>query len=76
MLALYRADDGSDPMPALDLHWQMAREYGRDLQTLQLTPQAIIQQARESERPLQTFLQILDHVGGYKEDPLRKNPAC
>ena len=75
MLALYRADDGSDPMPALDLHWQMAREYGRDLQTLQLTPQAIIQQARESERPLQTFLQILDHVGGYKEDPLRKKSS-
>lgn len=72
MLALYRADDGSDPMPALDLHWQLARQYGRDLQALHLTPQSIIQQVREEERPLQTFLQILDHIGGYKEDPLRK----
>ncbi len=75
MLALYRADDGSDPMPALDLHGQMAQEYGRDLQALHLTPQTIIQQARDGERPLQTFLQILDHIGGYKEDPLRKKSS-
>lgn len=76
MLALYRADDGSDPMPALDLHWQMAQGYGRDLQALHLTPQIIIQQAKEEgERPLQTFLQLLDHIGGYKEDPLRKKSS-
>ncbi len=75
MLSLYRADDGSNPMPALDLHWQMAQGYGRDLQALQLTPQTIMQQVREEERPLQTFLQLLDHIGGYKEDPLRKKSS-
>ena len=75
MLSLYRAGDGSDPMPALDLHWQRAWQYGRDLQALHLTPQTIMQQVREGERPLQTFLQILDNVGGYKEDPLRKKSS-
>jgi len=39
---------------------------------LQLTPQAVVDRALASTQPLQTFLLILDQVGGYKEDPLRK----
>jgi hypothetical protein len=31
--------------------------------------------ASESDRPLQTFLAILDHVGGYGEDSLREKSA-
>jgi sugar/nucleoside kinase (ribokinase family) len=72
MLAVLRADDGTDPMPALDLHLDLARQYGRDMLALDLTPLAMLQQANASASPLRSLLQFLDHVGGYKEDPLRK----
>ncbi|MCA9919429.1 MAG: hypothetical protein KC445_15830 [Anaerolineales bacterium] len=71
---IYRDDNGQDVMPALDLHWQMARRYGQDMQALGYTPQSLVEEARGSERPLQTLLMILDKIGGYKEDPLRKKP--
>jgi hypothetical protein len=72
LLAVFRADNGQDPMPALDLHLEQARQYGRDMLALRLTPQAVLDKALTSTEPLQTFLGILDQVGGYKEDPLRK----
>lgn len=72
MLAVLRADDGSNPMPAFDLHLDLARQYGRDMLALDLTPQTMLQQANASASPLRSLLQYLDHVGGYKEDPLRK----
>jgi ribokinase len=72
LLAVYRSDDGRDPMPAFDLHLQQARLYGQDMLDLKLTPQAILAQANSSDSPLKTFLMLLDRVAGYKEDPLRK----
>ena len=72
MLAVLRADDGSDPMPAFDLHLAMARQYGRDMLALGLTPQTVMEQVNASASPLRTLFQLLDHIGGYKEDPLRK----
>ncbi len=75
MLDLFRADNGDNPMPALDLHLQQANSYGRDMLALNLTPQSIINRALATAEPLQTFLQQLDHIGGYKEDPLRKKSA-
>ncbi|NIM94547.1 MAG: hypothetical protein GTO18_12675 [Anaerolineales bacterium] len=72
LLEVFRADDGEDPMPALDLHLEQAQQYGRDMLALQLTPQTVLQKALASTQPLQTFLVTLDHVGGYKEDPIRK----
>lgn len=72
LLSVYRADDGSDPMPAFDLHLQQARQYGQDMLSLNLTPQEIVRRANESASPLKTFLMLLDHIGGYKEDPIRK----
>lgn len=59
-------------MPALALHFEMARAYGRDMQALGWTTADIVAHANASEKPLQTFLRQLDHIGGYKEDPLRK----
>lgn len=70
-----RADDGSDPMPAMDLHLQLARQYGRDMLALELTPQTMLRTVNSSSDPVQTLLRVLDHVGGYKEDPLRKKSA-
>jgi hypothetical protein len=72
LLEVFRSDDGQDPMPALDLHLEQSNQYGRDMLALELTPQAVLDKALASPYPLQTFLEILDHVGGYKEDPLRK----
>ena len=75
MARLFRADDGSDPMPALDLHLQMANSYGRDMAALELTPRRVLDMALDSAEPLQTFIELLDQIGGYKEDPLRKKSS-
>ena len=75
MLALFRADDGGDPMPALDLHLEMAQRYGRDMLALGLTPQLVLEKSLASNQPLQTFISLLDKIAGYKEDPLRKKSS-
>jgi sugar/nucleoside kinase (ribokinase family) len=72
MLNLFRADDGSDPLPVVDLHLTQAHAYGKDMVALGLSPREIVDRANASEHPLQGFLEQLDHIGGYKEDPLRK----
>jgi len=74
-LEVFRADTGDDPMPALDLHLEQARSYGRDMLALGLTPQAALDKALASDQPLQSFIVALDHIGGYKEDPLRKKSS-
>ncbi len=71
----YAADDGSEPMPALDLHLSQAKDYGRDMMALGWTPDSVVSRANDSPHPLAAFLSLLDHVGGYKEDPLRKKSA-
>lgn len=75
LLAVLRDDDGSDPMPAIDLHLKMARQYGQDMLALNLTPQAIVRTASSANSPLTSLLATLDQIGGYKEDPLRKKSA-
>lgn len=75
LLAVLRADDGSDPMPALDMHLDLARRYGREMLALGVTPRDLVDRAVASTSPTQTLLKQLDHVGGYKEDPLRKKSA-
>ncbi|MCP4535859.1 MAG: hypothetical protein GY832_01830 [Chloroflexi bacterium] len=75
LLQVFRADNGDDPMPALDLHLEKAHHYGQDMLALQITPQAVLQRALASDQPLQTFLILLDHIGGYKKDPLRKKSS-
>ena len=67
-----RSDEGKDEMPAVHLHHQLANSYGRDMLALGESPQSILEKANASSTPLATFLQILDGIGGYKEDPLRK----
>ncbi|MCH7830861.1 MAG: hypothetical protein IIB75_09950 [Proteobacteria bacterium] len=70
--SVLRAENGTDPMPALDIHLALARRYGRDMLALNLTPQSVLEKVRASASPLRTLFQILDGIGGYKEDPLRK----
>ncbi len=70
-----RDDRGTNPLPAASLHCEQAIAYGSDLTALGSTPSKIVQNAMRSDRPLRTFLTSLDHVSGYKEDPLRKKAA-
>ncbi|MDO9301648.1 MAG: hypothetical protein Q7T89_09705, partial [Anaerolineales bacterium] len=72
LLDVFRSDDGIDPMPALDLHLDLAQAYGRDMLALHLTPLAVLQKSQASSSPLRTFTDLLDQISGYKEDPLRK----
>jgi len=72
LLAVYRADDGTDPIPAFDLHLQQARQYGQDMLSMGITARDAVARANQSDTPLKTFLMLLDHIGGYKEDPTRK----
>jgi len=69
---IFRSDDGLVPMPALELHLEQANQYGADMLALGLTPQTIIEQVLASDKPLHSFLKILDHLRGYNEDPIRK----
>ena len=75
MLNIFRSDEGQDPMPALDLHKNQARSYGKDMLALSHTSSRLVADANTSSNPLRTFLSSLDHIGGYKEDPLRKKTA-
>lgn len=70
--AVLRSDEGEDVMPAFHLHHELANAYGRDMLALGQTPETILARSNASSTPLATFLQILDQIGGYKEDPLRK----
>jgi len=67
-----QSDDGTNPVPAFELHWQAARAYGYDMQLLQWTPADVVATAQRSDKPRAALLDLLTHVGGYKEDPLRK----
>jgi sugar/nucleoside kinase (ribokinase family) len=68
-------DDGRQPLPEPTTYLELARSYGRDLMALGLTPAAMVAQAAASGSPVRVLLQQLDHIGGYKEDPLRKKSA-
>ncbi len=71
-----RSDAGRSPeIPALDLRLEQARGYGRDACDLGWTPARIVDEANAASRPLAAFLELLDRLGGYKEDPLRKKSA-
>jgi hypothetical protein len=75
MLELFRSDDGNDVMPAAEMHLDVSNRYGQTMLELGWTPQAILKTAAESSRPLEALLAMLDYVGGYREDPLRKKSS-
>lgn len=69
---LFRADDGTLPMPVLTTHHSLARGYGRDMWELGLTPRALVEEANRQPDPVRHLVGVLDHITGYREDPLRK----
>ncbi|MDX1395980.1 MAG: carbohydrate kinase family protein [Gemmatimonadota bacterium] len=70
-----RDDDGVNPLPAGVHHPLAAAAYGRDMTALGWTPRSVVAAASATDRPVAALLSALDHVGGYKEDPLRKKSA-
>ncbi|MEY2958793.1 MAG: hypothetical protein RLZZ01_1361 [Actinomycetota bacterium] len=68
-------DDGHDPFPDSDLAASLSRSYGRTLVEIGTTPDELVSAAAASPRPMASLLTLLDHVGGYREDPLRKKSA-
>jgi hypothetical protein len=75
-----RGDDGSLPLPDPDRFLDAARAYGADMVALGLTPPAVALWATfrgdvSAPGAVAALLRQLDHVGGYKEDPLRKKSA-
>jgi hypothetical protein len=78
--ARLRADDGSVPLAEPELFFHAARAYGRDMTALGLTPPGVVLWAAfrgsvNAQGGVSALLGQLDHVGGYKEDPLRKKSA-
>lgn len=70
--AIFRTDQATVPMPVLATHHALARGYGRDMWELGLTPAAIVEAANASPDPVRHLMSVLDHITGYREDPLRK----
>ncbi len=68
----FRADDGNVPVPVLANHHALARSYGRDLWELGWTPELLVTLAQEAANPVAALVEKLDHIAGYREDPLRK----
>jgi len=78
--ARLQADDGSLPLPEPGLYLEAARSYGRDMTALGLTPPEVLLWATFTGAlhpggDSACLLSQLDHVGGYKQDPLRKKSA-
>lgn len=69
------ADDDSDPFPDTAACVAMANAFGRTLLELEVTAESLVALAAASPRPMRSLLTLLDHIGGYREDPLRKKSA-
>ena len=74
-MELFQSDSGKDVMPAISLHLDAAQRYGRTMLELGWRPKDMLESASRSAHPLKELLSMLDHVGGYREDPMRKKSA-
>lgn len=68
-------DDGHDPFPDSVTAAALTRSYGRTLVEIGADATGLVAVAARSPRPLASLLTLLDHVGGYRDDPLRKKSA-
>lgn len=68
-------DSGNDPYPDTEQRVASAHAYGASLGGIGLDADGLVAAAAGAPRPLRSLLRLLDHVGGYREDPLRKKAA-
>ncbi|MSQ81787.1 MAG: carbohydrate kinase family protein [Myxococcales bacterium] len=71
-VGIFRDDAGQSPLPVLATHHSLATAYGRDMWQLGWSPDGLLAEAKKQARPVRWLLQKLDHLPGYREDPLRK----
>jgi sugar/nucleoside kinase (ribokinase family) len=69
------ADDGDDPYPDSDQRAALCRSFGDTMTAIGVSAADIVTAAASSPRPYRSLLRLLDHVGGYREDPWRKKAA-
>ncbi len=69
---VFRDDSGHCGLPMAESHLRLARGYGRDLEELDLAPESILERSLRSDRPLETLLDYLRKLSGYREDPWGK----
>lgn len=68
-------DEGNDPYPHSGQCVALANAYGNTLLALGASAADLVAAAADTSRPMRSLLRLLDHVGGYREDPLRKKAA-
>ncbi len=68
-------DGGTDPYPDAVQRVGSCRDYGSSMADLGLAPGELVAAAAATSRPMAALLRLLDHVGGYREDPWRKKAA-
>jgi hypothetical protein len=69
---IFLSDNETNPLPMWDEHVHLSLSYGRWMKENGFTPETLLEKANQSPRPLQTFLDSLSSIPGYREDPLRK----
>ncbi len=68
-------DHGVDPYPDATQRAALCRAFGETMVALGVRADDLVAAAAASPRPLRSMLRLLDHVGGYREDPWRKKAA-
>ncbi len=73
--AVVADDTGNDPFPRPSSCVALANAFGRTLGSVGPTASELVEAAAATARPMRSLLSLLDHIGGYREDPLRKKSA-
>ncbi len=69
---LFRADDGTNPLPLWPEHLALIRGYAQWFGVQNLAPTNVLRRAAAAPKPLYALLTALAEIPGYAEDPLQK----
>ena len=72
LAGLFRADDGTNPLPMWPEHLALIRGYAAWFGARGETPADVLRRAQAAPKPLFALLEILAEIPGYAEDPLQK----
>ena len=69
---LFRADDGTNPLPMWPEHLALIRGYAQWFVAQNQEPADVLRRAATDPKPLYALLKALAEIPGYAEDPLQK----
>lgn len=69
---LFRADDGTNPLPMWPEHLALIRGYAQGFVARNQEPADVLRRAADAPKPLYALLTALAEIPGYAEDPLQK----